>query len=498
MERVNLAQCLRLIVACIAVVAMSSSAKAQNVGTITIWGAEGTWKACTDGGCGETEPVLGGVIVNFSSPNETFKVGAGFGAGATASAMAESICSQLTSYVLCTGVTENPAGYYNLSLTSAMTFLTTAEVTVDTKGGRGVSIIIYPPYFYISGPNWALVQPKYYVMDLLYAPPGNTSSAGFTNGTSQSTTTTIGSSFMSGVGQSYTASLGFGGDRVSLGTSSGSSTTTSSSSAFQETVTTAVGSTLKSTENAIDHTQDQFWLLLNPEIAVVQSSATGIEYSISTINNEYADIVNVSVAELQNPSLIPLSVLETQTDPTTGLPLPGLKNVCAASLPDNQCTTANACGCVAKDFAAIIPLDELVANPNVSPVAFDPNRFHYVETLTLEGPACSTCDPVTNTYTVTDSGLASETTGSSQSYSVGFNAGYTESFLGIISFSETDSTSLTWTNNYSFGSSNGTSHSETVTLGTNGVACYQPYDIYEDGEFHTFTYYPVVPSVPAC
>jgi hypothetical protein len=367
-----------------------------------------------------------------------------------------------------------------------------AHLNQQPRNGRVSGI------FSIAPPNWAVVLPKYYILDLLYAPPGNSSSAGFSNGSTESTTTTIGDNFMSGTSQSYTFSLGFGGNKASVGTTSGSSTTTSNSSAFQESFQSTSGSTLKSTENVIDHTQDQFWLLLNPQVTIVQTGQTGVQYSISTINNEYADVVNVSVKELITPSLIPLSVLETQTDPTTGNPLPGLKNVCANPLPDNECTTANACGCVARDFSAIIPVDELNTNPNLNPVTYDSSRFDYLTTITLEGPACSTCDPVTNTYSITDSDISSKTSGSSQSYSVGYSTGYSESFLGIVSYSETDSQNFQWSNSVSFGSSNGTSHTETVTLGTTAAGCYQAYDVYEDGIFHTFTFYPVAPGAPSC
>jgi hypothetical protein len=487
--------------ACIvAVTGKSASAQIVSTGTITIWGAEGQW-ACMQPGC-QKEPVQGSLLVTFTSPvsSESFTVGASYAGGSTAGSLAQAMCDDIntTAYVKCSGIAEDSSGYWNVSVNSSSVFNTSARNRLDTTGGRG-GIIVYGPSYYITPPNWAIVEPKYYVLDLLYAPPGNTSSAGFTDSTNQSTVTTVGSNFTTGTTESFSVSLGFGGDKVTYGQSSGASTTTTNSSAFSVSLQTSTGSTLKSTENPIDHTQDQFWLLLNPQVAIVQNSPTSVSYGMSTVNNEYADVVNLSVAEMLTPSLIPLSVLKTQTDPTTGNPLPGLKNICAKPLADNQCTAANACGCVASDFSAIVALDELKAHASVNPTTFDAARFKYLSTITLEGPACSTCDPVTNTYAITDANMTSETTGQSQSYSVGYSIADTVSTpLGIVSATTTFADSFQWQNSISFGSSSGTSHAETVTLGTSGVGCYQQYDVYQDGIFHTFTYYPVNPSAAAC
>jgi hypothetical protein len=490
----------RLIVLAVVCIAVIVTANAQTTGILTIGGQDGMIQSCTQtGNCTGRIPISGGLYATFTSPiaGQSFTVSVGYSGQSTAQALAQAMCAALTSEVKCTGISGDSSGVWSLYLTSTSVF-STSVANRFTSGGRG-SVQVFCPCFGISPPNWVVVQPKYYVVELLYAPPGNTSSAGFTNSTTQSTMTSVGSNFQSGTSEAFQVSLGFGGDRYTYGQSSGTSSTTSSTSAFSESLQTSTGSTLKSIENPIDHTQDQFWLLLNPEIAIVQTSTNSVSYGMSTINNEYPDIVNLNVAEMLNPSLIPLSVLETQTDPTTGGPLPGLKNICALPLPDNQCTSANACGCVASDFSVIVGLDELRSNPNQNPVTVDTNRFKYVSTITLEGPACSTCDPVTNTYAITDSTLASETTGYSQAYSVAYSAGTTVSSpLGIASVSDTFTQSFQWTDSISFGSSNGTAHAETVTLGTSGVSCYQQYDVYQDGVFHTFAYYPVSPSVPAC
>jgi hypothetical protein len=491
------AKYLSLAVTALTIIANAPLAKAQITGSATLWGTDPIFH-----GPYSSEPGGGAVSLTFTSANETYTVSAGFDVGTaiTLGTLATDLCNNLNaakSYVTCSAATEDSSGYYHLSLSSTLNFLVTAAYRVDTTGGRGS--VTVSGGFNILPPNWTVVLPKYYVLELLYAPPGNTSSAGFTNGTTNSTTSSVGNNFTSGNTVSYQVNLGFGGDKVSYGSSSGTSTSTMSSAAFQSSLASQTGSTLKSTVNPITHTQDQFWLLLNPQIAVVQTGSGAVEYSVSTASGQSADVVNVSVAELQTPSLIPLSVLETQTDPVTGLPLPGLKNVCAKPLADNACTQANACGCVASDFAQITPLDALLANSTVNPEAYNSARFEYVTTLTLEGPACATCDPVTNTTTVTDSDLATESTGGSYTYSVGYSAGSSVSDpLGIVSVSDTFTQSFSYTNTFSFGQSNGTSHSETVTLGTSGVGCYQNYDVYQDAEFHTFAYYPVTPSVPAC
>jgi len=476
------------------------SVDAQNTGILSIGGTDGTYQSCTQtGNCSGRIPISGQLVATFTSSisSQTFSASIGYDEQSTAQSLAQAMCAALTSEVQCTGISGDSSGQWNLSLTSSSVF-STSVANRFTSGGRG-SIQVFCPCFEISPPNWVVVQPNYYVLELLYAPPGNTSSAGFTNGTTQSTTTSVGNNFQSGTSEMFQVTLGFGGDKESFGQSSGTSTTTSNSSTFSNSLQTNTGSTLKSTEDPIDHTQDQFWLLLNPQVAIVQALPGSVNYGMSTVNNEYPDIVNLSVLEMLNPTLIPLSVLETQTDPTTGNPLPGLKNICANPLPDNACTTTNACGCVANDFSAIVGLDELASQPSVNPVTYDSQRFQYVTTVTLEGPACSSCDPVTNTYTVTDADLTSEATGITYSYSAGYSVGNTVSTpLGIASVSDTFTQSFQWSNMISFGSTNGASHSETVTLGTSGVSCFEQYDVYQDGVFDTFTFYPVSPDAPAC
>lgn len=503
MRKISVLFCLSLcFVVC--VIPYTVSAQAALTGIATVGGTDST---TTTGAGGSSKPTTGDLVLTFSSANETYSVEVGYDGTSTASSLATSLCAALTTYVRCTGTAVDPSGYYNLSLTSSLSFLATASVTYtgggDSGGRGGGSVQRVGAGFKLSAPNWGQVQPLYYVEAMLYAAPGNASSVAFTNSTSSTLTSSVGSNFTSGVSQSYSVSFGFGGDKISAGTTSGSSTSTTSSESFQQSVQTTSGSTLKSTEAAIDHTQDQFWLLLNPEVTMEQTSS-GVTYSVSTVNNASADVVNVSADELMNPTLIPLAILETQTDPITGLPLPGLKNVCAKPLPDNQCTQANSCGCSAADFSQILPLDELLtvqlsSNPNQDPVSYDPSRFTYVTNIVEEGPACSPgCGTVTNNYSITDSDIASTTNGGSQTYSVGYNLSWSESFLGIVSASGTSSKNFSWTNNYSFGAGTGTAHSESVIMGTNNVGCYLTYYVYEDGEFHTFAFYPSSPNLPPC
>ena len=361
--------------------------------------------------------------------------------------------------------------------------------------------------FLFCQPPPGYINPQYEIVSLLYAPPGNTSSNGFTNTTTSGHVTTIGSSFTDAITFSYTQTFGpSNGDwGISAGATFGFSTTSFNTTATQNTYSSATGSQVKSAENQVDHTQDVFFLWLNPQVTITQTTPTAATYTVAPpIQSssqpdpgvfEPMDIVNVSVQAMQsNPTTIPLGALEPQTiDDKNGISvsgLPGLASICKnqAYYPNNCASSPNKqCGCVTSDFTTIVNQDVLLTIPNSeAPSTLNPNRFVSIESQVLEGPQCptgQTCDYTANSFTATDSNQTVVTNGNTQSYSVGYTVSG-----GIPPWSLKLTQTWTWSNTESKGTINGTSHQAAVTLGTTEHECYEEVPIYEDTLYNTFVF----------
>lgn len=243
--------------------------------------------------------------------------------------------------------------------------------------------------------------------------------------------------------------------------------------------------------NAIDHTQDTFIIWLNPEVTFEPTSNTAVNYGMGTPPQtssdpnpgapQSMDTVTVSVDELQNPSLIPASVLASQHLPD-GEVLPGLSNICA-----------NPNACVASDFTAIVNSDPLVNfTPTENPTSVNSaNNTRFVEIYSAEplsGPPCSGCDPVTNSFTASDSSQTTDTWTGGYSYSVGFSSGGSLNFMGFGGVSATNTNTFTFSYTESVGDMNGQTHQMAIALASSTVDCSEDVAVFEDTMFHTFAF----------
>ncbi len=329
-----------------------------------------------------------------------------------------------------------------------------------------------------------LLYPKYYILSILYAPPGNQSNNGFTNTVTNTATTSISKSFSSATATAVNVSAAGNGFGVNFSTAK----STQNSQSFQVSTSNGAGATLSSVRNPVDHSQDQFLIWLNPAVVVTPTSSTTANYALVTPigsngQPEPMDIVNINAVDMQNPSSIPSSVLGPQTrNNVSGLP--GLANICA-----------NPALCTTNDFAVILASDPLlsVTPQNTLPDQVDSNRYVFVESQVLEGPECSGCDPLRNSFTATDGQTTGQTETTQYSYSVGFTRSSGFSLFGA-GLTLTNTNTFTWTDAESTGTSNGTSHTAAVTLGTTDVGCFETINIYEDTVYHTFAFAPPVVS----
>jgi hypothetical protein len=272
-------------------------------------------------------------------------------------------------------------------------------------------------------------RPKYYILTVLYAPPGTTGgnkSAGPSNslvdyGSSSTTgtTTTIASSVKAGfnlqIGPSKDEGLQFGFSQ---------NTTDSSSILIQKAVTFDIKIPGPATDG-IDHNHDVFALLLNPLLMVSEFPGNNVQVAMGvdgpTMNIQYVYAGWLNGAQAMAPGV--LSQLE------------------AAGLDD-------------EDYQQI-----LSTNPFQSGSAVDTDRFIALpESFAYEPPYSATDAPWVATYTVQN------TTTSTNTVTVEYDVTLSASDP-IIDKILTVGDSVTWTNTNTTTTTDTTMESATVTVG---------------------------------
>jgi hypothetical protein len=371
-----------------------------------------------------------------------------------------------------------------------------------------------------------IAYPLYRVTSIIYDAPGNHSNDGFTNTSTQGTTTTIANTFMSGMTTTFSIGGGFLGVGDSLSWSFGSTTTMGNSTAFTDTISEAMGianASNPANPNAINHVNDLFIVWLNPAVSMTQIGPGFFNYSTGTQPQVAGDpnpgqpqeldqvevFAQVMLPNAQGVTTVPASILN-QTTNLSGQVLAGLGHICAkAPFYPLSCTLANQCGCVPSDFAGILATDPLInytptespLNANVSTVSECTNptsnsNCRYVPILSsgiivteqLLGPETAGGNTPINTFMQSDSTQTAITLMEGQGYSVGFSW---DEQLGIPGFASSDlrsQTTFTWTNSQSIGNTNGTAHAMTISLSSSTVGCNEDIGIFEDVVYHTYVF----------
>jgi len=395
-------------------------------------------------------------------------------------------------------------------------------------------------------PQTSTIGPLYQIVSILYSPPGDQSSQGYGDSTTDATTTTVGSSFTWAQELTFSSSNGVVGGSAYWGYSK----TSNNSSAFTTSVTDGTtiltddnnNSTYNPTEsNAINHNLDSFVLWLNPEVTVTTVGSDPVYpvgYSVAPqatagVSAIITDTLPGPVPAIamepkpgsissKNPSgisSVPLSYLEPQAianDEGTGNSyMPGLAAICKNQTyyPNNCSGDPNGqCGCTPADFAPILAQDALLnyntttltANPvagTVSPLESDASgasecgenpvpvdaNCRYVIVPEEKGSATPLIEPLSGsagvTYTLTDGTTTVETIGGSTSENTGFSFA-----LGPALARFTTQDTWTWTQLQSVGNSSGSTNSMSVTLKTSDASCGEDVNIYEDTIYHTFAF----------
>lgn len=354
--------------------------------------------------------------------------------------------------------------------------------TLTVKGGTGTITIT------------AITLPRYQILSLIYDAPGNQSNDGFTDTAFYGTTNSVSSSFSSGQTLTFAASggvFGIGGTSSSVGFTQGYGTT----SAFTNTITGGQGLTLSSKRNPVDHTNDTFWIWLNPVVTITQTASASANYAVSP-SGQAMDAVRVSVAELQTPSTIPLPVLEPIV--INGVAYPGLSNICAHPLPASQCTQANACGCVPSDFTEILATDPIISiSSDEPPSQIDSKRYFPLNPPPSPFPYLEygTADSIT----LSDQNQSNQTQTETTTYTTTFT------YSGGVKFPPVDWTlqwsvanTFTWQQMVSLTNFSGTSHQMSLVLATSTPNCDEAVDVFEDYNYHTFVAVPAATPPVAC
>jgi hypothetical protein len=308
------------------------------------------------------------------------------------------------------------------------------------------------------------VRPLYHLLTVLYAPPGTVggldSLAVYETESSTGVTDLVTSSFKSGV--NVTASVGASVDVESLTVALGGSgefnaawTSTESSSV---TIEKSGSYTIKvpgPAENAIDHTQDLYYLWLNPLINVTVDWQNNVLWEIA-VDGPTMLIQYVTAAELQNPSLMSAGLSE--------------------ALSARGLTTA--------DYAQILACNPFFAgNAAIPPGRFLPTglSFPYIPPQPGEG-----LPSLTQTVTTTETTTTTAQTQVQYTVSVSASAG----FQVILNDTLKVGGSLQWTNQSKTTATQGSTQSATVTVGCPGAGYTGPTNVlaFWDTVFNSFMF----------
>jgi hypothetical protein len=339
--------------------------------------------------------------------------------------------------------------------------------TIDGKPGRfecaGGVVICDPSDEDTTRPTHGTVDPKYYVLTVVYAPPGtqgggSASVVEYGSGSTTGTTTSISSSFNAG----WSISSETTGGVLLASTTVGASFEFKGGSGDSESleIKKSATSTIRAPGEAvdgIDHDGDQIWLWLNPKIDL---AARPLSATWTLTGTNRADIQFVYVGGLKNPSTIPPGVMER-------LQLYGI---------------------TAQDFPDILKRDSFASG---SPI-LDPTRYHPLNTtFPYEPPRLPNNPQTTLTFEQSNSTDSTQSLSKEEEYTVGLSF---EGEVGrIIKTKLKTSNTWTWKSSSSTSTSAGALEKASVTIGGPSFGYRGPTDMeaFYDALYKSFVFRPV-------
>lgn len=321
------------------------------------------------------------------------------------------------------------------------------------------------------------VYPKFVILGLDYAPPGKSSyatySVGTTNGSSHS--------FKRSLSNTVTVTAELGADFFGTGvsgqfssswTQSGSQTNTSSIEITQQASHTVRGPL--DSNAGLNHDYDVVWLWLNPRIDMVAVSNANLHwtYNLDPADVNYAnqaDIQYVYLKWLKNPALM------AQEAPSV-----------AAKLARSWAGVGGAL--TSQDYATIMSVDPFWNGSST----VDASRFDVQLNYPLQyEPAPSGGQPITQTYSVIETASTTQTIEASASYTVGIKATGSIGFLSFLSSSTSIGEAITLTNSVTDQSKAGSTTTDFLSITGPDTGYVGPTNIrlYTDKAYGTYMFY---------
>jgi hypothetical protein len=295
------------------------------------------------------------------------------------------------------------------------------------------------------------------VLQVMYAPPGSASTVQYDQGQTFGTTLSTTSSWSDTTELSVSSKAGALGVGGQFTMTSSATVGGSASDSIDLKSTTNASHQLFGFQDAIDHSIDEIWLWLNPELDATISGNT-VTWYLATRPGTTPTVVYVTPRWLTGQDTMPAGLLQ--------------------SLQTANITPA--------DYGQILAVDPFTGGAT----SINQQRFVYLYTFPYEPPAINGQHPAIDTYTIDHATTQSTSATVSASYSVGFSAEGDADFLGLVGSKIKVSNQLTFSHEASFGRSAGTSMHATASIEQPAYGYAGPIllRVYLDTLFNTFLF----------
>jgi hypothetical protein len=328
--------------------------------------------------------------------------------------------------------------------------------------------------------------PKYYILGLVYAPPGCTSSSSlkcstqssvdYQAGSSMGTKVSTENSFSAGVDAKVDASFSVAG-MAKFGASVSGGYSNASTDSNSQTVSKGQSLDIKAAGNGdgIDHTQDAFILLLNPAVAVQQTQ--------QVVNNQCGPLVANWYMGVSGSS---------GTQQRYTVYAEWLKN--PSSMPQNVAHQLQTLGFTSTDYQSILAQDPFAnGSTTIDNTRFIPTTYSFPYEPPLQASDCNNgvCSCMSMSDTIKNE-IQTEVGSKSQTqYSLGFSESAGTDFK-VFNAGVSSNQKFTWTSTSTNADTSDSTQSATATVVCPSTSYQGPtiMSIYWDTLFGSFLFVP--------